>query len=234
MSKAEPVYRLQLLDIDLDSAHKQLRDVEAALTANPAVAHAQAEIAKAHQVHHKLALEVKSLELEGRSLYDKIKADEDRLYKGQIKTPKELVDLQHEIEVLKRNSAVHEEKQFTQMLALEEAAQVMANCQSAVTQATKHWQEDSVGLRNVLAQLKDRISADEERREAISAAIPRAEMMIYLALRTKKAGSVAVAMVKNGACGLCGEEPSSVLLQQARTGSTLATCTGCGRILFPG
>ncbi len=234
MSKAEPLYRLQLLDIDLDNARKQLRDVETALTSNPAVTHAQTEFAKAQQAHHKLALEAKSLELEGRSLYDKIKEHEDRLYRGLIKTPKELIDLQRELEVLKRNSAAHEEKQFTQMLAVEEAAEVMANCQTAVAQATKHWQEDSVDLRNVRAQLKDRISADEERREAISVAIPRADMVVYVALRAKKAGGVAVAMVKNAACGLCGEEPSSVLSQQARTGSTLAICPGCGRILFPG
>ncbi len=233
MSKAEPLYRLQLLDLDLDTARKQLREVEAALTTNPAVAHAQTELVKAQQAQHKLSLEAKSLELEGRSLYDKIKENEDRLYKGLIKTPKELIDLQREIEMLKRNSATHEEKQFTQMLALEEATTIMTNCEAAVAQSTKHWQEDCVELRNVRAQLKDRISANEERREAISMAIPRADLNIYVALRTKKASGIAVAMLKNNGCGLCGEEPSSVLLQQARTGATLAICTGCGRILFP-
>jgi len=234
MSKAEPLYRLQLLDIDLDTARKQLREVESALAANPAVTHAQIELAKGQQSYHALALELKSLELEGRSLEDRIQADEDRLYKGLIKTPKELIDLQREIELLKRNHSVHEEKQFAQMLALEEAAAIVANCQAGVNQAMKHWQEDSVNMRDLRTQLKDRISADEERREAISVAIPRADMVVYVALRAKKAGGMAVAMIKNAACGLCGEEPSSVLMQQARTGSTLAMCTGCGRILFPG
>lgn len=234
MSKAEPLYRLQLLDNDLDAAHKQLHDVEAQIASNPAVAHAQQELAKAQQAHHAITIDVKSLELEGQTLDDKIRGDEDRLYKGLIKMPKELIDLQHEIEILKRHGSAHEEKLFTQMLAMEEAAQVVANCQAALNQANRHWQEDIVNLREVRAQLKDRISADEERREAISIAIPRADQIAYTQLRLKKPGGIAVAMVKNAACGMCGEEPSSVLLQQARTGSTLAMCTGCGRILFPG
>jgi predicted nucleic acid-binding Zn-ribbon protein len=100
MSKAETLYRLQSLDLDLDSARKRLREVENALASNPAVAHAQAELHSAQQAHHKAAVEVKSLELEGSSLDEKIKADEDRLYTGNIRTPKELVDLQHEIEML--------------------------------------------------------------------------------------------------------------------------------------
>jgi predicted nucleic acid-binding Zn-ribbon protein len=234
MSKAEPLYRLQLLDNDLDAARKQLHDVETQITSNPKVTHAQHELAKAQQAHHAISIEVKSLELEGQTLEAKIKGDEDRLYKGLIKTPKELIDLQHEIEILKRHGSAHEEKLLTQMLALEEAAHVVANCQAALNQANLHWQEDIVNLREVQAQLKDRISADEERREAISIAIPHADQLAYTQLRQKKPGGIAVALVKNAACGMCGEEPSSVLLQQARTGSNLALCTGCNRILFVG
>ena len=234
MSKAEPLYRLQLLDIDLDKARKQLRDIENALAANPAVTHARAELEAAHQSSHKEASEVKLLELESRSLDDKLKTDEDRLYTGNIRTPKELVDLQREVELLKRNRAVMEEKLLNAMLVMEEALEVERHCRAALDEASRHWSEDSVGLRQELIQMKDRISADEERRTAISAAIPRAELDLYTSLRAKKAGGMAVALMKGGACGLCGESPSSVLLQQARTGSSLALCNSCGRILFAG
>ncbi|MCL4504504.1 MAG: hypothetical protein M1434_09750 [Chloroflexi bacterium] len=234
MSKAEPLYRLQLLDIDLDKARRQLNEIEDALNSNPAVNHARTELAAAQLAQHKQSIEVKSLELEARSMDDRIKADEDRLYKGNIRTPKELVDLQHEIEILKRNRGAHEDNLLNMMLALDEAAEVVQRCQAAVDEATRHWQEDSVLLRETRSQLRDRISANEERREAICIAIPRADLATYTGLRARKAGGVAVSSMKNDACSQCGESPSSVLLQQARTGGNLALCNGCGRILFPG
>ena len=234
MSKAEPLYRLQLLDIDLDKTRKQLRDVETALANNPAVAHAKAELDKAQQAQHKLAAEQRALELEARGMDEKLKADEDRLYTGNIRTPKELMDLQHEVEILKRHRAEMEEKLLTAMLSVDESSQTVQNCQAALDEATRHWQDDSVSLRDERKQLMDRISADEERREAINIAIPRADLDMYSALRTKKPNGVAVALVNGGACGQCGESASSVLLQQTRTGSSLTVCTTCGRILYVG
>ena len=234
MSKAEPLYRLQLLDTDLDNARRQLAEIAAALNSNSAVNHARAELASAQQAYQKQSVGVKSLELEGRSLDDRIKADEDRLYTGNIRTPKELIDLQREVEMLKRNRATHEDLLLNEMLALEEAAETARRCQAAVDDAARHWQEDGVMLHEAASKLRDRISADEERREAICAGIPRADLAVYTNLRARKPGGVAVASMKSEACSQCGEAPSSVLLQQARTGSTLALCGGCGRILFPG
>jgi predicted nucleic acid-binding Zn-ribbon protein len=234
MSKAEPLYRLQLLDIDLDTTRKQLRDVDNALSSNPAVNHARTELESAQQSHQKVAADLRMLELEARGMDDKIREDEGRLYKGNIRTPKELIDLQHEVEILKRHRAVMEEKMLASMLSVDEAAQVEQRCRAALDEATRHWQDDSVNLREERKQLVDRISADEERREAICIAVPRADLEMYMLLRGKKPNGVAVAQVKGGACGQCGEAPSSVLLQQTRTGSSLTTCTTCGRILYAG
>jgi predicted nucleic acid-binding Zn-ribbon protein len=234
MSKAEPLYRLQLLDIDLDKARKQLRDVEGALASNPAVLHAQAELNLARQAYAKLSADLRTLEIEARGIDDKIKADEDRLYTGNIRTPKELVDLQHEVEIFRRHHGEMDDKQLTTMMSVEEAGQVVQHCQAAVDEATRHWKEDSIGLGEERKQLLDRISANEERREAIYIAIPRADLNIYTTLRAKKPNGVAVTLVKDGACGQCGESASSVLLQQTRDGNSVTTCITCGRILYIG
>ncbi len=234
MSKAEPLYRLQQLDIDLDAAHKQLRDVDSALASNPAVTHAGSELESAQQTRQRTAADLKAMELEARGMDDRIKEDEDRLYKGNIHTPKELIDLQREVDTLKRHRAEMEESMLAVMLNLDEATQVVQHCQAALDEATRHWQEDSVGLRQQRAQLEDRISADEEQREAICRVIPRADLETYTLLRGKKPNGVAVALVNGGACGQCGESASSVLLQQTRTGASLTHCTTCGRILYLG
>jgi predicted nucleic acid-binding Zn-ribbon protein len=234
MSKAEPLYRLQLLDIDLDKARKQLREVEGALSSNPAVSHAKAELNTAKQAHQQLSADLRALELEASVIDEKIKADEDHLYTGNIRTPKELIDLQREVEVLKRHRSEMDDKLLATMMRVEEAYLVVQHCQAAVEEATRHWQDDSVGLHDERTHLLDRISANEERREAICIAIPRADLATYTSLRNKKPNGVAVTLVKDGACGQCGESASSVLLQQTRTGTSLTMCTTCGRILHIG
>jgi uncharacterized protein len=231
MSKAEPLYRLQLLDSDLDQARKQLQEVEAALSSNPAVTHAQAELAAVQKIQHKAAAELKSLELEAQSLDAKIKDDEDRLYAGNIRVPKEMVDLQREVQSLKQHRKDLDETLLGLMLDFEEKTADLNRCQAALAEARGHWEGDSVALRQQRDALKDRISADMERREAVCVAIPRADMAVYTNLRAKKPTGIAVAMVKGGACSQCGEEASSVLLQQVRNGTSLAMCPTCGRIL---
>ncbi len=234
MSRAEPLYRLQLIDIDLDQALKQLRGVEDALASNPAVVHAQVELEAAQQAYHKIASDLRALELEAHGMDDKIKENEERLYKGNIHTPKELVDLQREVESLRHHRAEMEESMLTIMLNQDEASQVVQHCRTALDEATRHWLEDSINLRQERQQFHDRISADEERREAICSAIPHSDLEAYTILRSKKPNGVAVSLVRGGACGQCGESPSSVLLQQTRTGTSLTNCTTCGRILYVG
>jgi uncharacterized protein len=232
MSKAEPLYRLQLLDLDLDQARKQLAEVQQTLVVNAAVNHAKAELIAAQQIHRHTATDVKSLELEYRSLEEKLKTDEGRLYTGNIRNPKEMIDLQREVEILKRKRGEMDEVLLTAMLVLEEHSETEQRCKQALDEAIRHWEEANVGQREIVAQLQDRISADEERRQAICIAIPQADQNTYLTLRAKKPGGIAISPVKDSACSLCGEAPSSVLLQQVRTGSSLAACTGCGRILY--
>ena len=71
-----------------------------------------------------------------------------------------------------------------------------------------------------------------EQRQAAVGAILRSDLDAYVALRTKKPNGVAVALIKNAACSQCGEEPSSMQIQQARVGSALTLCGTCGRILY--
>ena len=232
MSKAEPLYRLQLLDLDLDQARKQLAEVQQTMVANAAVNHATAELITAQRAHRHTATEVRSLELEYRTLEDKFKTDEGRLYTGNIHNPKEMIDLQREVEILKRKRSEMDEVLLTAMLVLEEHAETERRCKQALDEANRHWEEANVGQREIVAQLQDRISANEERRQAICIAIPQADQITYLALRAKKPGGIAISPVKDSACSQCGEAPSSILLQQVRTGASLASCGGCGRILY--
>lgn len=231
MSRAEPLYRLQLVDLELDQAARTLREVETALASNPAVQHAQSELAAARKVYATLSAQVRSLELDSKSQDARLREAEERLYSGNVRSPRELIDLQRDIEMLKRQREHLNETLLAAMLQMDEAQQSVAHCQKSLDEALAHWESDSVALREQHRVVQERITAGNERRAAIVAVIPPADLSLYRTLRSKKANGVAVAVVKGKACSQCGEAPSSMLLQQAR-GETLATCPNCGRILY--
>lgn len=231
MSRAETLYRLQLLDLELDQARKQQKTIEASIASNPAVNHAHQEYTAAQKVAHAAQAAVKSLELDAGSLDAKIKAAEERLYGGQIKNPKELLDTERDFAQHKRHKAELEERLLDAMLTLEEARATEARCEKALRQALASWKADNAALILELAAVKSRLDADVERRAAAVATIPRDDLEQYTVLRARKNG-LAVAAIKNGACSVCGEQPSSTQMQQARVGNGVVTCTTCGRILY--
>lgn len=231
MSRAEPLYRLQLVDIELDQAARTLREVETALAGNPAVQHARSELAAAQKVYATLSAQVRSLELDSKSQEARLREAEHRLYSGNVRSPKELIDLQRDIEMLKRQRDQMGEALLAAMLEMDEAKQSVARCQQALDEASAHWEGDSVALREQRRAVQERIAAGNEQRAAIVAVVSPADLSLYKTLRGKKANGVAVAVVKGKACSQCGEAPSSMLLQQAR-GETLVMCPNCGRILY--
>lgn len=231
MARAESLFRLQLIDSDLDAARKRVKEIDAALTGSPAVNHARAQLAEIRKARLEAAAALKFAELDVQALDEKLKAEEQRLYAGLIKSPKEMVDTQHEIESLKRRRAEAEERELITIDQHDTAQADEARCEAALKEALAHFEGDSVSLRQERAKLAAHFNSQVEMRNASVAGLPKGDLEAYMAVRTKKPNGVAVAMVKNDACGQCGQELSSQLLQVARVGTTFAYCPSCGRIL---
>ncbi|MFC1466443.1 MAG: zinc ribbon domain-containing protein [Candidatus Brachytrichaceae bacterium NZ_4S206] len=232
MSRAESLYRLQLLDLELDRARKRLGEIEALLAGSPALEHTRAEAAKAEKALRLASAELKSLELDAQSLDDKIAGEEQRLYSGAIRSPKEMLDLQQELDALKRRRVVLDDQLLAAMEQVEQLRADELRCRQALAQAERNFADDSVHLRAEREKLQAAIEGDLEQREALCRSIPSRDLDLYSAIRAKKTNGVAVALIKTGACSQCGETPSSQLIQQAHTGAALAICSNCGRILY--
>ena len=221
-----------MLDLELDQARRRWREIEAALADSPALVHTRAELTKAEQALRQTTTELKSLELEAQSLNEKIAAEEDRLYSGRIRNPKEMLDIQQELEGLKRRRSALDDQMLAMMEQAEQQRADLLRCREALAQAEQHFAEDSQRLKAEQAKLRAKVEADLAQREALRRAIPAEDLAIYEALRKKKPNGVAVALIRNGACGQCGAVPPSQLTQQANTGDKLAFCPNCGRVLY--
>ncbi len=232
MSRAESLYRLQLLDLELDRARKRLREIEMALTSSPALEHTRAETARAEKALQLASTELKSLELDAQALDERIAGEEQRLYAGTIRNPKEMLDVQQELESLKRRRWALDDQLLAAMEQVEQRRTDVVRCRQALAQAERNFADDSEHLRAERDRLKAAVEGDLEQREALSRSIPTRDLELYLAIRARKPNGVAVALVKSGACSQCGEVASSQLVQQAHTGTTLAICSSCGRILY--
>ena len=232
MSKAESLYRLQLLDSQLDGAVKRIREIDIAIASNGAVAHAKAELTQAEKQRLTASVSLKTIEMDVQTLDEKIQTDEQRLYAGLIKATKEMLDTQKEVDSLKRRRSGMDDALLAAMEKAEEAKTTEINCRKAVEDATQKWAEDGAHLQHEREELTTKAAGLREQRQAAVASIVRADLDAYVGLRTKKPNGVAVALIKNGACSQCGEMPSSMQIQQARVGTALTMCGTCGRILY--
>jgi hypothetical protein len=158
---------------------------------------------------------------------------EQQLYGGKVHNPKELQDLQREMDALKRHLEVLDERQLEALIATEEAQTLAAASQS-------NWDDVQAGLveRNA-ALLGERTSLHaellrfEEERRAASGSLSPAELEAYDRLRRTKNG-VAVAHVVEKNCSACGSTLTAGLIQNAQSPLEITRCPTCSRILYAG
>ncbi len=232
MSRAESLHRLQQLDTELDAARRRGKEIDTLLKGTPALQHARDEHARAEAEWKAAGTALKDLEDGLRVIDDKVQGEEQRLYTGAIHSPKEMLDVEHEVAALKKRRAGMDDTLMAAMERVEQARADLAACKAALDHAERNFNADNVHLREEWNQMAVSVRAKLEQRQALSAALPKADLDLYTALCSKKTNGVAVAVIKAGACSQCGTAASSQQVQQARTGSTPALCSNCGRVLY--
>lgn len=232
MSRAESLHRLQQLDSELDAARKRGKEIDTLLKGTPALQHARSEFARAEAEWKSASGALSDIEADVQSIDTKVQAEEQRLYAGAIRSPKEMLDVEHELAALKRRRSGMDDDLMAAMERTEQAKTDLASCKAALDHAERNFNDDNVHLREEWNQMAVSVRAKLEQRQALSAALPKSDLDLYTSLRAKKTNGIAVAMLKGGACNQCGTVASSQQVQQARTGSTPALCSNCGRILY--
>ncbi|MSZ15752.1 MAG: hypothetical protein F2616_00865, partial [Actinobacteria bacterium] len=98
------ILELQLLDSEVMQANtklKSLPEIEQLLHIDKRITSANEELAQVKAEADQIALELRRGEVDVETVTDRIKKDEARLSSGNA-TPKELEQLQHEVESLKK------------------------------------------------------------------------------------------------------------------------------------
>ncbi len=227
----QQLHQLQLLDSEVDRIQHQLAEIAAKLGESTPLKQSRVAVETTDKTLRKFQAVIQDLNLELKSLTDKITHEEKTLYQGKAISAKQATNLQDEIASLKRRQKQREEALLEAMVEAEEAEKKLVQTRAELAALETNWQDEQAVLSQTQADLKTRLSQIQEQRPTMIKVIDPDDLEEYDDLRRRKAGR-AVAVVKNGVCQGCSLVPSNRKLQEARTGTELVFCGTCGRILY--
>lgn len=229
MGVARQLYQLQELDLEIDSQEQALSQTMSQLGESQAVLKVQRQLQSEQQRLEELRRKQHSAEWEIEDISNKLAPAEKKLFSGDIKNPKELANLQHEVEVLKAKRNQTEEKTLEIMEQVELAESGVARTNKELETLKAEWQRQQQELSENVERLKAILSDLKQKRQLLLAEIPPQAVELYQRLRKER--RTAVARVEQGICRGCRISLPTTELQKARSGN-LVKCSSCGRILF--
>ena len=229
MSVTKQLYQLQEVDLELESNEQALHQTASQLGESEAVVRTRNKLEQEHQHLEELNRQQHSLEWEIDDLSSKLTPTEEELYSGRIRNPKELTNLQHEIDILKAKRAQLEDKALEIMDQVEVATKSVATIDSELKELESEWHSQQQQLSTNMEQLKTTLSDLRYKRQLLLAEIDPQAIELYQELKKRKGH--AVAKVERGICRGCRISLPTTELQRAR-GDSLVQCSSCGRILF--
>ena len=233
MSESFKLFRLQQIDSTLDKCRNRLAEIERLLADDLKIRMAQNKFDQAQKTKFTAEKNLRLAEENVREQRLKIERSQAALYGGKIVNPKELQDLQHESEALKRYLTVLEDKQLEEMLALDEAESAFVDAESHLAES-----KDMVAAANKdLAQERSNLMRDcdvnQNERAAALTNIEDMELRQYDRLRKQKNG-IAVARIIDKTCAACGSTLTGATYSSAKVPTKITRCNSCGRILYAG
>lgn len=225
------LYELQKIDSQLASIQSELDKIEVSIKQDEAVKKSDKNLQK---IQKNLEVAQKELRMTVDDIDQKkikLSQSDTMLYSGKIQNPKELQDLQQEIQSLKNIISKMEDKQLDQMIHLEEVQQQCEQAQRTLHDTSSKFETTKSQLS---AQKKSLCSTAEhlhKKRAVVLQSIDNNLINRYEALRKKKNG-VAIALLENDACSACGSQLTPSERQDIRSAAKLFQCPTCGRILY--
>jgi predicted nucleic acid-binding Zn-ribbon protein len=229
MSQVHQLYRLQQYDTEIFQKKRRLAEVVQLQRETEALIAARQRFALASEAVTKWTTTQTDLNLELGSVNDKARRSENRLYSGQVTNPKELEDLQHEVEALGRRRGVLEDEVLDAMIMLEDAQAELESAQKSLEEIEAGWVKSQASLKAEQNELAVGLHKLMVEREAQKERIDPKALDQYETIRARKNGLAVVPFVNN-ACTGCHVTVSASMALQVERGERV-TCNGCGRIL---
>lgn len=231
MSASLGLYRLQLVDRQIDRTRAQLDTIRRTLENDSELQQALRELETAKTNHHRAGNALNNAEAEVKAQKIKIEQADASLYGGKVQNPKELQDLQKDIVSLKKHLSTLEERELEAMVTAEDEENNLRSAQTKLELMQARLGDEHKKLLADQSVFSIKLDQLAEEHDAALAPIENDLLQVYETLRQQKRG-VAVSEVSDNSCASCGATITIALQQNARSQKQLAYCPTCGRILY--
>ena len=231
MSNVAALYRLQELELDILERAKRIKAINAQLEDDAALREAEAENEELQAALEAAEARVRDMELEIATALDKRQSAETRLYSGEVTNPKELQDMQMEVEALTRRKSVLDDELLKLSSERDDCRGKAEDAAARCDHAREEHERESKALLDEKETLKDSVNQLLAQRKSSVAAIPQQAFQTYNSMRTAKSNRP-VAVLKDKACTICGIEQNYIVIIAINRGDDLVNCQNCGRILI--
>lgn len=230
MNIAQTLYQLQSVELELIDNKRRLRALEASLEDNKEVQAAKQELDQAEAAFKPVKAHYNDIEHQIQSNQAKLAETEARLYSGSVTNPKELQDMQQEVESLRKWRTEWDGRLLVAMEELEKAQESVDQYQTKYETSLEEAAADNAELVAEREQLEAQNPLLEARRQEIAATLDRETLDLYVSLRRSK-GKRALSLIEEDTCTVCGVTQIATLAKTVRTSDELIYCSNCGRIL---
>lgn len=222
--------RLDQLDHQLAALPERAARDEAAA----ALAATEAATAETTEARDELARRQKRIDDEVESLKEKQGGFDAKLYSGTVTNPRELQDLQEEIESLGRRISILEDQELEVMVEVDPVEARLAELATAADEQRGALDAAETALTAAEAELGAESDAERARRAEAAAPVPDDLLGTYEKLRGAR-GGIGVARLVGAQCGGCHLTLSAMEADRMRKlpDGEYGHCEECGRILVP-
>ncbi|HVP58552.1 MAG TPA: C4-type zinc ribbon domain-containing protein [bacterium] len=169
----------------------------------------------------------KELELDGTSQ----KKAKFQVQLFQVKSNREYEALQHEITGLDGQVSAFEDEILEILERSEKVTRAIADEEKTLKAAMERVKQEHAALDRDAEGLRKAIAERDGKRAGMVSGLDQGLLARYERIREVKDG-LAVAAVKNGACGGCFRRIPPQEMQILRRADRLITCEGCGRMIL--
>ncbi len=233
MPGVDDLFALQEIDLSLDALRASVAANEEALGETEELIAARELLQQRADALHVAQRRQRELEAQVQALDEKIGPLERKLYGGTIGSPKELADLQQDIESIKRRRGALEDETLDAMAASDQTQADLNEARAALETLEAEWRASQTGHREELASLRKQITAAEAERQRRLAGVDPDHLALYETLRRTRGGR-AVARIERNVCGGCRISLPVSVQQRIRSAVSMVRCPSCERILYNG
>ena len=175
--------------------------------------------------------EQQDLELESRSLTERIRESESSLMSGELSNPRELEALQSSIDSMKEHRTDLENRSVERLVMVDSLQATLEKKQTNLVRVEEEWTNRQTALETEIEQRKKEYLYLKRAREQVAEMLSQDNLEMYEHLRRRKNG-VAVALLEDEICGACHTQVAVGILNNIRYSDELLSCPSCGRILL--